>query len=128
VEEVVDAEVNFDWTRSLPLPPPFSIDWMGQITIKQNGTYEFALVADDGALLEIDGRVVVDDSKGPILQRKSGSIELSSGRHSIRVRYFNALFGGLIKLWWTAPGQSEEIVPREVLVPAPPSVGQSPSH
>jgi hypothetical protein len=128
VEEAVDAEVNFDWTRSLPLPPPFSIDWTGQITIKQNGRYEFALIADDGALLEIDGRVVVDVSRGPILQKKSGSIELSPGRHEIRVRYFNALFGGLVKLWWTPPGQSEEIVPSEVLVPAPASVGRSPSR
>ena len=127
VEEIVDAEVNFDWTRSLPLPPPFSIEWTGQITIKQNGRYEFALIADDGALLEIDGRVVVDVSQGPILQKKSGSIDLTSGRHPVRVRYFNALFGGLIKLWWTPPGRSEEIVPSEVLVPAPPAVGQSPS-
>lgn len=128
VEEIVDAEVNFDWSRSLPLPPPFSIEWTGQMTIKQNGRYEFALIADDGAVLEIDGRVVVDVSQGPILQKKSGFIELSSGLHRIRVRYFNALFGGLIKLWWTPPGRSEEIVPREVLVPEPPAVGRSPAH
>lgn len=127
-EEAVDAEVNFDWTRSLPLPPPYSIEWTGQISIKQNGRYEFALIADDGALLEIDGRVVVDVSHDAVLQKKSGSVELSSGTHPIRVRYFNALFGGLIKLWWTPPDRSEEIVPREVLVPAPPAVGRSPSN
>jgi PA14 domain-containing protein len=127
VEEAVDAEVNFDWTRTLPLPPPFSIDWTGQITIEQTGRYEFALIADDGALLEIDGRVVVDVSHGAILQKKTGSVELSSGTHSIRVHYFNALFGGLIKLWWTPPGRPEEIVPREVLVPSPAAVGRSPA-
>jgi PA14 domain len=123
----VDEEIDFDWTRSLPLPPPFSIEWTGSIAIERQGNYQFGLIADDGALLDIDGMSVVDASKGPILQKRMGKIALSPGLHSIRVRYFNVLFGGLAKLSWAAPGGSEEIVPAEVLIPpATPTPAPSP--
>jgi PA14 domain len=117
IDVQVDKEVNFDWTRSLPLPAPFSVEWTGSIAIERQGIYRFGLVADDGATLEIDNRIVVDASRGPILQERRGMIALSPGLHPIRIRYFNIFFGGLAKLSWAAPGRPEEIVPAEVLIP-----------
>jgi hypothetical protein len=118
VEMSVDSEINFDWSKSLPLTPPFSIEWTGSIAIEAPENYTFGLVADDGALLEIDGTTVVDVSKGPVLQKKMGSIRLTPGLHKLRLLYYNPLFGGLVKLSWIVRSKAEEIVPNEVLIPA----------
>jgi len=112
----VDPEINFDWSKSLPLPPPFSVEWTGSIAIDQQDNYAFGLIADDGALLEIDHRVVVDVTHA-LLQKRTGMIKLSSGLHPIRVRYFNLLFGGSVRLSWIVTGRPEQIVPAEVLIP-----------
>ena len=76
------------------MPPPFSVEWTGNILIEQPGSYTFGLIADDGAVLMIDGRVVVDVSH-LLLQKGTGTINLSAGLHPIQVRYFNTLFGVL---------------------------------
>jgi hypothetical protein len=112
----VDPVINFDWSKSWPLPAPFSVEWTGNIVIEQPGDHIFSLVADDGALLEIDGTTVVDVSKD-LLQEKTGTINLSKGLHPIRVRYFNTLFGGSVKLSWSLTGRPKEVVPSESLLP-----------
>ena len=47
-----------------------------------------------------------------------GMTHLEPGLHPIRVRYYNPMFGGLVKLSWIGTAQVEEIVPSEVLIPA----------
>jgi PA14 domain len=126
VEVSIDSEINFDWSKSLPLQPPFSAEWTGSIAIEKPDRYVFGLIADDGALLEIDGQTVVDVSKGPVLQKKMGSIYLGPGLHKLRVLYYNPLFGGLVKLSWIGRAQVEEIVPNEVFIPPPQAA--SPGH
>jgi hypothetical protein len=116
VEVQIDSEVNFDWSKSLPLLPPFSVEWTGNILIEQNGDYTFALIADDGASLTVDGRMVVD-ARQALLQKKTGTITLTAGLHPIQVRYFNVLFGGSVRLSWIQTGHPEQIVPEKVLVP-----------
>lgn len=117
IDVQVDPQIDFDWSKSLPLPPPFSVEWTGSIAIDQLDEYVFGLIADDGALLEIDGKVVVDVTH-VLLQKRTGAINLTAGLHSIRVRYFNLLFGGSVRLSWTVRGRPEQIVPTEVLIPA----------
>ncbi len=116
-EVQVDPSIDFDWSNTVPLPAPFSVEWQGSIWIDKPGDYDFALIADDGALLEIDGHLVVDASK-VLLQKITGTIHLTPGPHAIRVRYFNIILGGSVRLFWTPPGGSEQIVPSDVLRPS----------
>ena len=116
IDVQVDPAIDFDWAKSFPLPPPFSVEWTGNIFIENAGDYVFSLVADDGAALEVDGRIVVDVMHN-LLQERNGTIYLGHGLHPIRVRYFNALFGGSIKLSWTETGRPKQVVPSEVLLP-----------
>lgn len=112
----IDRAIDFDWSKSAPYPAPFSVEWTGNMIIERVGFYLFTLAADDGAILEVDGKLVVDASHSP-LQEKDQTIMLSKGLHSIRVRYFNQSSGGAVKLWWTLLGRPRQIVPGEVLVP-----------
>ena len=85
--------------------------------IEQPGSYGFALISDDGSYLEIDGRLVVDARRDSVFTKRVGMIDLTRGSHTIRLRYFNLLFGGSVKLFWTPPEHVEQIVPSDILRP-----------
>src|SRR5205807_10167908 len=76
-ETRVDATIDFDWSKSFPLPPPFSVDWRGSIFIEQPGVYAFALTSYDGSSLEIDGHLVVDATHF-LLEKKSVTVYLDA--------------------------------------------------
>lgn len=119
VHRRVDPQLDFDWQKPpWPLPPPFSIEWTGTLEIERDGDYEFVLESDDGSILEIDDRVVVDNGGDHPIRARSGSIRLSEGTHPVRIRYFNRLLGGVLRWKWRAPGGQLETVPARVLRPA----------
>ena len=104
----VDPTIDFDWSKSFPLPPPFTVEWIGKIVIENPNNYTFSLVADDGAQLEIDGRIVID-AMHALLQERNQTVYLAGGFHSIRVRYLNVMFGGIVRLWWAETGRPKQI-------------------
>ena len=66
----------------------FAIDYNGRFWVKQPGTYRFALASDDGSILYIDGkRVIQNDRLHPVIE-KTGKVRLKEGVHAIRVSYF----------------------------------------
>ena len=78
-------------------------------------------------ILEIDGHEVISGEPA-FLQEKSGTLELETGLHPIRVRYFNTLFGGSVRLWWELTSRPKQIIPSEALVPDKlPNDGKAPS-
>ena len=77
--------------------PPGRRIFRGYIDIPATGIYTFALASDDGAILRIGGRVVVNnDGEHPLLE-KSGQVALSAGLHPLELRYFD-YNGGEIRL------------------------------
>jgi hypothetical protein len=66
----------------------FAIDYTARFWISQPGTYRFALTSDDGSVLYIDNkRVIQNDGVHPLIE-KEGKLKLSAGAHRIRVSYF----------------------------------------
>jgi len=108
-----DGGENDEWT------PPYGLKWNGLLRAAKAGAYRFALISDDGSSLEIDGHLVVDNWGEHAEERRDGVILLDEGFHEVEVRYSD--FGGGAKLrWlWTPPGQTEELVPVEVLSHVP---------
>jgi hypothetical protein len=91
------------YTRSLNVPPRdfregfpgvtkrfewFAIDYMGKFWIERPGDYEFSLLSDDGSMLYIDDRMIIDNGKMHPAETKEGRVELGRGAHNIRVSYF----------------------------------------
>ena len=98
------------YTRSLNVPPRdfregfpgvtkrfewFAIDYKGKFWIERQGVYEFVLTSDDGSLLYIDDRLLIDNDRIHPTQTKTGRMELGHGVHGIRVSYFQGPRSGV---------------------------------
>ncbi len=66
----------------------YALPFEGYIQISEDGKATFSLTADDGAVLYIDGRKVIDISGVHTQTTGEGSILLEAGLHEIRVEYF----------------------------------------
>lgn len=112
-----DADINFNWDRKSPKPnfprENFSVRWTGTIEVPASiGDVKLSTIADDGARVWIDGKLVID-AWGP---HDSATTEetatLSAGvPHQIRVEYLQLQFAAHIKLLWRAvnsPNASRE--------------------
>jgi hypothetical protein len=73
---------------------PFALGFSGNFWAARPGVYRFALQADDGAVLSIDGQQIVDDDQrhdtdAPGVKRY-GSLKLCSGAHALELRYLHS--------------------------------------
>lgn len=55
----------------------------------ESDVYDFRLSSDDGAVITVDGEVVVDIDGSHSLRHKSGAIRLEKGYHEFELRYFD---------------------------------------
>jgi hypothetical protein len=69
----------------------FAIRYDGKFTVANAGEYFFHLNSDDGSLLYIDDKLVVDNDGRHSPRIADGRIALEQGEHTIRVDYFQAL-------------------------------------
>jgi len=115
-----DRVIFFEWDKQgPPLPGSFSVEWNGTIQIEKPGLYTFITESDDGSMLYIDNGLVVNNNGIHAPKWEIGRIRLEPGRRSIRLQYYNAKFGAVMKLFWKPPGKHQEIVPAGVLHSAP---------
>lgn len=99
------------------LPAPFSIEWEGKIYAPREGQYVFGTQSDDGSILYIDGKLVVDNGGHHADRYMEGRVSLTEGLHDIRLRYNQDDGGRVMELYWIPPGGHKEMVPTEALFP-----------
>jgi hypothetical protein len=126
-----DATVNFNFGTGSPGTgvgiDDFSIRWTGQVTAPVTGEYIFTTESDDGARLWVSGQQIVDSfvDQGPT--KHSGKIFLiAGGVYDIRMDYYENGGGAVARLFWTRPGQSEEIIPMANLRLTPENIVATP--
>ena len=66
----------------------FGINYQGSFWVDEPEEFQFELIADDGAKLYVDRRLVIDNDNLHPSQSARGKIRLKTGEHSIRVAYF----------------------------------------
>lgn len=88
----------------------FALDFGGKFHVSRTGRYQFRLLSDDGAILWIDGTIVIDnDGQHPPLS-KINSVELDEGAHKMRVLYFQGPRTQVaLQLFVTVPGSVERL-------------------
>lgn len=108
----IDPFINF-YYHNQPLPRPYTVEWEGQIDIPTDGEYVFGLQSIDESRLFIDDALLIDDDIRDA--NVDVSLNLNAGKHAIRIQYADRTGYTYIKLFWTKPDGTTEIIPQEVL-------------
>ncbi len=76
----------------------FAYEFDSYIEIPENGLYKFKLSSDDGAVVYIDEKEIVNNDGSHSLSSKEGIVGLERGFHKIKVLYFEDYMGNELKL------------------------------
>ena len=87
----------------------FGIKFQGSMSIPTAGNYTFYLLSDDGSKLYIDGKQIIDNDGSHGQIEIIGNAELTQGKHSIRVDYFDNINGETLKLMYSNGHNKKEI-------------------
>lgn len=71
----------------------FAYEFRTLIQIPEKGVYRFYTFSDDGSMLYIDGKLVVDNDGGHSAHRSEGKIALEKGLHELHILYFEDYMG-----------------------------------
>jgi alpha-L-fucosidase len=89
----------------------FSIDYQGFINIPTDGIYTLSISSDDGSLLYISEKLVIDNDGLHGATTKSADLALGKGLHSIRISYLEKTGGNSLELLWKTGINNPEIIP-----------------
>jgi len=91
------------------------IEFTGKINVPADGSYAFALLADDQMELWIDGALIAGvyaNNAANSFTQTGGAVVLTAGLHDVRVTYVQASSGLGASIGWKKPGDSAfSIVP-----------------
>ena len=93
----------------------FGIEFSGFLSIEKSGVYTFHLSSNDGSVLWIDGKKLVDNDGVHVAQWRHGAIGLVKGLHAVRLRYFNKSADGGLQVEWQTAGVARGKIPDAVL-------------
>lgn len=117
-----DSSIDFNWGFGSPDdlidPDTFSIRFTGQVEAPVTGTYNFYVGSDDGTKLWVGNKLLVDTSANTGFKEGYGSISMEAGKkYDVVIEYREKASLAELKLYWSYPGQSKEIVPTTRLYP-----------
>ena len=98
---------------TLPRPQHVVVVFETRLAIDTPGVYTFTTGSDDGSKLFVNGREVVDNDGDHGVLERSGDIELTAGRHVLRVEWFNGGGGGWLGAYIQGPGVPRQIIPAD---------------
>ncbi|HZT58728.1 MAG TPA: glycoside hydrolase family 3 C-terminal domain-containing protein [Pyrinomonadaceae bacterium] len=103
-----DATVNFDWGMSSPAPgvpaDDFSARWTGRIVPAVSGKYRLGMIADDGARIFLDGKLIAEDWTEHAPTTITGEVTLEAGKsYELKLEYYESKLGAVAKLVWQPP-------------------------
>ena len=93
----------------------FGYEFKTYIQIPKTGVYNFYLYSDDGSLLYIDGKVVIDNNGSHSAARKGGKIALEEGFHELHLLYFEDYMGQELKVKMSSRWMEEQFISDKML-------------
>jgi len=94
---------------------PFGYQLEGYLKVPETGVYTFYLEANDGAILYLNNKEIIDNDGGHRAQRLDTKIGLKKGWHPIKVEYFQQGLAKSLFVIWEGPGIEKQEVPASVL-------------
>jgi len=107
---------EFGLDKIIPTKDEFGISFYGFLQIDEPGEYEFIIRSNDGTKLYLDNKLVInhDGPHGADIE-KSGKIKLETGKHPVKLDYFQAGGGLFLQLEYAGPGVQRQIIPPQIL-------------
>ncbi len=93
----------------------FGYNFEGYIDVPETGVYTFYLEANDGAILYLNDKEIIDNDGGHRSQVLDSKIGLKKGWHPIKVDYDQQGLAKSLNLKWEGPGIKSQMVPENVL-------------
>jgi uncharacterized protein YraI len=97
-----EEEINHDWGTSSPSGVPhdnFSARWTRKLSFS-SGTYRISVWVDDGVRVWVDDNLVIDSWETGSLRLLEAEHTLSSGKHRIKVEYYDRTGDAQIEVSW----------------------------
>ncbi|MSR64119.1 MAG: c-type cytochrome [Planctomycetes bacterium] len=82
----------------------FGFRFRGLLQIATAGAYRFSTTSDDGSMLSLDGKLVVDNRGQHGMEEQSVELHLEPGRHAFELTYFEHFGGDGLEVEWSGPG------------------------
>jgi hypothetical protein len=112
-------EFNLDRSQILSLvgagDPTFAAVFSGYLRIDRDGEYKFYNSSDDGSKLFVDDKLVVNNDGDHGVIERSGSINLTPGKHAIRIEFYNGFGGFWLDAYYKGPGLYKQLIPADKL-------------
>ncbi|HEY3821122.1 MAG TPA: PA14 domain-containing protein [Polyangiaceae bacterium] len=83
----------------------FAVDLQGTFTVAHPGLYYFRLTSDDGSQFYVDDKLVIDNDGYHPPRMALAAAQISAGRHTIRVPYYQAAGPLALVLEVAGPGE-----------------------
>lgn len=93
----------------------FALQLNGFIDVEIEGEYTFYLSSNDGSQLYIDDKLLVNNDGEHGATEKSKSIHLNSGKHKIKVGYFQSGGGKFLLVSYEGPNIARRVLPASIL-------------
>lgn len=118
----VNATLDFNWGTGAPVhdvfADGFSARWSGLLFAPVTGTHTFRTTSDDGVRLLVGGTQVISDWNAHPATVTDGTVTLTGGQfYEILLEYFENIGGAQLKLEWTPPGGSMQLISSANLFP-----------
>lgn len=98
-----------------PAKDHFGYEFKSYIKIPKTGVYNFYLYSDDGSLLYMDGKEVIDNNGSHSAARKGGKVPLEAGFHEVRLLYFEDYMGEKLRVKISSRWMEEQDIPDGML-------------
>lgn len=92
-----------------------SMVFKGYFYAEEEGLFEFSTKSDDGSLLYIGDKFVVDNGGNHSAIEKNGMVALKKGWHPLTVKFHEATGGGELTAWYTAPNGEKKVLEGAVI-------------
>jgi hypothetical protein len=117
-EVVRRLDISMDGNLASSNQSNYSVRWEGFLRIDDPGKYDFLLDSDDGSVLWIDGKKIVENGGTHVRRQRERGIHLSEGEHEIKLQYSQGVGNSFFRFRFKPPGESSwECIPLARLTP-----------
>ena len=87
----------------------------GYLGIPRDGVYSLYTYSDDGSMLYIDGKEIVDNGGHHTMQERVGFAALRKGMHSLKITWFKGVVGSGLDVFIKGPGMEKQRIPASMI-------------